>query len=900
MQALFRRVRHWFRRDAITDRFDEELAFHLEQREVEFRRKGLSPTEARSMAQRELGNRTQAREQLYEQAGFPVLEGIWRDVLLSVRSLCRRPLFTVGVIAVIASGLAAAALVYGVIDAVFLLPLPVPRPTELNLVFSEGERPAYLSYGTVRRMEDLLPPAHAGGCSESARCKVRVGNKPISRTLVRFVTGRFFSTLQISAEKGSLFSVSADTPGHPAPIVVVSAARATEWFGSPSAALNQEILVNDQPVTIVGVLPKEFVGLSPEDWTDLWMPASLQNLVHVSVSAYSVSRSDRPNLEDISREERVAWLQLLLRLPSSEAINPVVAITQAYAPQREDLEHALAGEPDGFKLFTHSWQVIAAPGGFSHFRNGFRSTSAILAGIVGVMLVIAWANLSGLLLVRTMARHREIGVRLALGSGRWRVVRLSLLEAGMLSLAGAVTGLAIALALLKPALFLFAFGQHLRLPTEYHMIAVTGGLCILTALACGLAPLLWIIRLEPLAAIAGWGNVGRAPLRWGEVFVVVQLALTLFAVTLAYALGDELSQSLAINPGVERMHVITARFSPADAGYTAQSEPGLCSRLKSNVSAIPGVVGVGFSANGFLTFSKNTSGIFVRNPHARIHSGQYLDDSIDPDYLRVMGATLLKGRGLDQTDYVEKPHATVVSNAFAREVFGNINPIGERFGYGSSPSDDDWNIVGVVGDTRINGIREAAPAVFFTPPKQWLRSMNFIAVRFSGSPDVLRAELRKTLSAVEPALIFSNWQTVQERITDTLGVKIATSRIAVACAGGALLLAAIGLASSLAFLVTLRGRDIAMRIAVGAEPAAIVRLILLRALRIGVLGCTVGLVGVWLIPTIPIVRSLLPSRPELLPALVATAICLTVACLAGMLPARKAARIDPLSLLKTE
>jgi predicted lysophospholipase L1 biosynthesis ABC-type transport system permease subunit len=241
-----------------------------------------------------------------------------------------------------------------------------------------------------------------------------------------------------------------------------------------------------------------------------------------------------------------------------------------------------------------------------------------------------------------------------------------------------------------------------------------------------------------------------------------------------------------------------------------------------------------------------------------------------------------------------------VSNAFAREVFGNINPIGERFGYGSSPSDDDWNIVGVVGDTRINGIREAAPAVFFTPPKQWLRSMNFIAVRFSGSPDVLRAELRKTLSAVEPALIFSNWQTVQERITDTLGVKIATSRIAVTCAGGALLLAAIGLASSLAFLVTLRGRDIAMRIAVGAEPAAIVRLILLRALRIGVLGCTVGLVGVWLIPTIPIVRSLLPSRPELLPALVATAICLTVACLAGMLPARKAARIDPLSLLKTE
>jgi ABC-type antimicrobial peptide transport system permease subunit len=178
--------------------------------------------------------------------------------------------------------------------------------------------------------------------------------------------------------------------------------------------------------------------------------------------------------------------------------------------------------------------------------------------------------------------------------------------------------------------------------------------------------------------------------------------------------------------------------------------------------------------------------------------------------------------------------------------------------------------------------------------------MNFIAVRFSGSPDLLRNELRKTLFATEPGLIFSDWRTVQERITDTLGAKISTSRIAISCAGGALLLAAVGLASSLAFLVTLRARDIALRIAIGAQPEAIVRLILLRAVRIGVLGCMAGLVGVWFIPAIPIVRSVLPSRPELLPALVASAICLAVAGLAGALPARRAARIDPLSMLKTE
>ena len=183
MQAVFRRVRHWLCRDALTDRFDEEIGFHLEQREAEYLRQGFSPTEAQLQARRDFGNRTQACEQLYEQAGFPVIEGIWRDVLLSVRSLCHRPLFTVGVIAVIASGLAVAALVYGVIDAVVLLPLPVPRPSELNLVFSGEKRPAFFSYGTARRLEDLLPPSHAAGCSESARCKVRVGNRPVSRSI---------------------------------------------------------------------------------------------------------------------------------------------------------------------------------------------------------------------------------------------------------------------------------------------------------------------------------------------------------------------------------------------------------------------------------------------------------------------------------------------------------------------------------------------------------------------------------------------------------------------------------------------------------------------------------------------------------------------------------------------
>jgi hypothetical protein len=346
--------------------------------------------------------------------------------------------------------------------------------------------------------------------------------------------------------------------------------------------------------------------------------------------------------------------------------------------------------------------------------------------------------------------------------------------------------------------------------------------------------------------------------------------------------------------------VITARFNPADAGYTADREAGLCSRLKSNISAIPSVVRVSFAANGFLTFSRTTSAIFIRNPQARVHSGQYQDDSIDPDYLRVMGATLLRGRPLEESDYLENPTAAVISEAFVREVFGDIDPVGQRFGYDSSPSGHDWNIVGVVGDTRINGIREAAPAAFFTPPKQWLRNMNFIAVRFMGSPDLLRNELRKALFATEPALIFSDWRTVQERIADTLGAKISTSRIAISCAGGALLLAAVGLASSLAFLVTLRARDIALRIAIGAQPEAIVRLILLSAVRIGVLGCMAGLVGIWFIPSIPIVRSVLPSRPELLPALVASAICLAAAGLAGILPARRAARIDPLSLLKTE
>jgi predicted permease len=900
MRALFTRFHDLFRRRAISRAFDEEMSFHLAELERRQREGGASPEDARAAAMREFGNVLQAREDLRARAGFPSWDELVNDFRHAVRGVIRRPWLAGSVVVMIALGLGAAATIYGLVDAVFLRPLPVSYPEELFAVQpADPKVPNRLSRGTVRRLEAALPGRTVAAYGGGDRCAVQIGSQAAAWANVRLVNGNFFAALGLAPDAGRLLSDADDVAGAPAMVAVVSSAWARKNFETAEAAVGRELSVNRTPVTIAGVLPASFRGVSVGQTTDLWFATAVQPRLRVYGNSSESVGDDRPNDPDWNREERISWLQILVRVRPGTAAS--AALQRAWEPQRDELSRTVDDAREREKLKRQAWILVPAPGGQSRLRESFRSTSLLLGGVVGVMLVLVCTNVSGLLLVRSMARHREIGVRLALGAGSLRVVRLGFFEALVLSGVGGLAGWILAAWLLPAAVHLLIPGESVAVVLGVRSVALMTALALVSAVLSAFAPALWISRVEPLNALSGNRGLGRAPIRLGRMLVVAQFAIAVALVALAAALGGELQRVLAADPGFNRDHVVTAVFDPASAGYERPAIFPLLDRMRRSVLGVPGVTGVSFSFSGILAGSQSSSGIYLRDPRALVHQENVQHDAVLPGYFGVVGMPLLLGRDFAESDKADALPVAVVSASFAREFFGETNPIGQSFGFDSHPTKDDRVVVGVVSDVHLNGVREAAPAMFFTPAAQSNDGMpQFIAVRFDGSEAAIQGSLRDVLARAEPGLVLTSWKTLQQRMSDDLRGELVTTRLAAIFGACAVLLAGAGVAGSLGYLVVLRQRELALRIAIGAAPGRLFRSVVADALRLSVIGGAFGVLAVWLVPKLPAVKGVLSTEPGLGPALAAAAIALVTATIAGSIPARRASRIDPIQILKLE
>jgi predicted permease len=901
MRFLLARLRDAFRRRSIADDFEQERAFHVAELEQLHLRRGASPEEARLAASREFGNSLRAGEELRSQAGFPTWDELVGDVRHAVRGLTRRPWFACSVIAILGVGLGAAAAIHGLIDAVFLRPLAVPHPEQLYAVVSSDPKvPNRLSRGTTRRLEALLPAHSVMAFGSGADCAVQIGAQPAAMANVRLVSGSFFPALGIEAVSGRLLSELDDVIGAPTSVVVASFAWATKNFGTPESAVGREIVVNRVPVSVVGVLPESFREISVGQRTDVWVAAAAQHRLRIGGSSSMAIYDDRPNDPDWNREERISWLQMLVRVRPGEPV-PTDLLRRAWEPQRDDLMRG-DDDPQGRAARMHrAWLLEKAPGGMSRFRDHFHSTAWLLGGVVAVMLVLVCTNVSGFLLVRSMSRHREIGVRLAMGAGPLRVVRLGFIEAGILSAAGGLVGWLFALWLLPAAVRLVAPGQDLDVGLRASTFLVMGALALFCAASSALAPALWISRVQPLNALSGNRGLGRAPVRIGRVLVVAQFAIAVALVAVATSLGDELERSLSADPGFEREHVETAVFDASDAGYKHEAVAPLTERIRETVLRLSQVRGVSFSSSGILTGSESDSGIYVRGPRALLHQWNSQHDTVTPGHFGVVGTAVLRGREFSDLDLPASQPVAVVSASFARQVFGDLNPIGEAFGYDTQPSRKDFTIVGVVADVHVNRVREAAPAMFYRPMTQETDdSPHFIAVRFVGPVGALQEDIKASLARSDPGLVLTSWMTLKDRMADDLSGDMATTRLASIFGGCAVFLAGIGIAGSLGYLVVLRQRELALRMAIGATPGRIVKGVLADSLSLSAIGSVMGIAAVWLLPQVPAIKAVLYSRPGVESALFAAAVAVATAAVAGCLPARRAALIDPNEMLKSQ
>lgn len=901
MSRLLQKFRHLLQRRARVRRLEEEMQTHIDLLTEEGVRQGLDRPEARRRAHLAFGNVLSTREETQDALGWPALESLAHDLRIACRSLVRRPAFSFSLILILALGIGATTSIFTLVRGMLWMPLPVPAPQELQIALNNHQRPFRFSAPTVRRLD---ASAGLGGrisaYTDVNRLILRRGDAPAETFMGQFVNGGFFSALQLGAAHGRLLTPADDKDNAPRPVAVLSWNCWQRKFGADPAVIGRTLRLNGVDVAIVGVAPAHFTGVMLGDDPDAWLPLSLQGTVRVQPSASIVSRDDAPKTTDWVRSDNVFWVNVLLRAkPGAPA--PQGVLEAAWQPQLDTALSLIDDPADRTEFARDRPRLQPSPGGYSSTRKSFRTVGLTLSLLVGAVVLVTAANSSTLLLLRQLARSRELGVRLALGAGPWRLARAALMEGLVLSLAGAAAGGVLSL-WLTPLLADWLVPQAIdSLPgTDPTLLLGLAGLAVALGLILGAAPAWLSAHLSPQAIIQQRGAMTGGSLRLGRGLIVVQLALSVLLVAVAVSLARDLRQVLRSELGYSRQSVITTFFDFSASGIAPERVLATALHLKQTAAALPGVQSVGFAQAGVLSGSSSNSGVYFRGEGVNQPKDNVQTESIDDGYLGTLGLAQLRGRGITMDDRADRPKVAVLSQALAKQVFGSADPIGRRFGFGPIADKDDWEIVGVVSDARVNDVREAPTPLIYMPLLQWQNTPHCLAIHVTGDAAAMRETLRKQIAAAEPGVMFTRWATIEERI----GLWTSNDRAAVRLTAGfgalATLLAGLGVFGALGYLVASRSRDIAVRLAIGAEPGLIWRGIVKEALVLGIIGAALGLVFAAALPRWLSAWMMTGLHTDWLAITLAVAAGILAAVLGGLIPARRAAKVDPLKLLRAE
>ena len=834
------------------------------------------------------------------------MNGIFQDLRYAVRQLRKSLGFSAVAVITLALGIGANTAIFTVVNGLLLKMLPVRDPQQLVVVGdpthaqqrSNGTpRTDVVSYPLYKELRDRNV-VFTGLCAAASDHHIEVdagqGQLPDEKTTGRMVSGNYFAVLGLEPAAGRLFSDADDTSESANPVVVLSYEYWQRKFALSSAIIGQDIRLNGYPFNVIGVTPPGFVGDVVGEQMALFVPLSMQPQI--------VRGRHWRNSGNTS------WLLMIGRLkPNMSAAQAEANLNTVFQQAAKGDYGAALSSDDRNAIRDARINVSAGGGGVSELRGDYRIPLLLLMGIVGLVLLIACVNVANLLLARAASRNREIALRLAIGANKRRLLQQLLTESVLLGLLGGVAGSLLAIWGVRLLVELLGSDTNLPLAPDWRVLAFTITISLLTGIAFGLVPALQSLRVRVLPGLKDANRATPAPgsrLTLGKGLIAGQVALSLLVLFSAGLLVRSLQKLMTQNFGYERNHLVIARLDPTGAGYTTGNMKLLAQQLVARLAAAPEVRAVTYSTNGLFAGTESGDAIIVPGFNAaRPSDRNAMEDYVGPDYFRVVGIPILAGRGIEAQD-TAATRVAVVNEAMAKRYFAGQNPIGRQF----QIDDPDWlakpiTIVGISHDAKdhSSGIREDVKPRFYLAFQQVSDPVQIVLeAQVSGTPSSAVSNVLGQIRAADPRMPISFIQTLDRLVTDSAGNQIALAKLSTFFAGLALLLACVGLYGVMSYTVARRTREIGVRMALGARRGDVLQLVLRESMLLVAIGLVAGIPLA--LASTRVLHSFLFGLKSTDPlSLIAVIMLLgVVAAVAGFIPARRAAKIDPMVALRYE
>jgi len=852
LTALWNRVRGLFRRGEIDRVLEEEMQFHLDMKIRANVEAGMPEEKARRAAHREVGNRTLLQEDSRGVWSFGVLETFVRDLRYGARTLLRNPVFSITVVLTLALGIGANTAIFTLVDRVALRPLPVISPDELFVLGSDSNMGSLVSDGVLDRHPSFFSyPLYAEFREHSTAFTdlAAISSYPVRAYLSgaatsrgervdwaesRLVSGNFFEVLGVGAMRGRTLGTDDDRVPGDHPVTVMSHAFWMRRFGGSQDIVGRRLHVNGTEYTVLGVTPPGFRGVTVGRSTDMWFPLAMQ-------AQLMRAPSDLGNRDSM-------WLRIVGRL------RPGLAVAQATAGTN-DLYRQLVTAEAGTEISPETTEGIARLStelfpfdkGIPSLRRRLEQPLRWLVTVVGLVLLLACANVGNLLLARASSRQREMGLRLALGASRARLVRQLLTESLLLAVAGGALGLIVARWTTGFLLSLFSWrALALDVRPDHRVLAFTAGVSLLTALLFGLAPALRATRIGLNSSLRSQGasavSFGRWDLR--RTLVVAQVAISLVLLVGAGLFQRSLANLRGQEMGFLGEGLLQVEIDPQGGGYEVEQLPGLYLELVNRIEALPEVETASLAMSSLLGRMRWVNDVTVDGFEAGSPSDLAVEQTfVTPHYFETIGVPLRAGRPIEERDQEGAPRVAVVNEAFARHFFAGRSAVGERFGSEGDGSGRDIEIVGVLADFKIRDLHEDPPRLVHIPVAQQMGYLSSIQVRSRRDPAAVAPQIRRVLGEIAPGLPILGVRSLSEQIDRSLRQEKMLSQVTGFFGVLALLLASIGLYGVLAYGVTRRTGEIGIRMALGAQRKLVLWMVLRTALAWVGVGIAIGLVA---------------------------------------------------------